>query len=196
VIAVLGCTAELSDAKRYKLAAGTWRLRATHTIAKRERIRLELWPAKAANPKVLVRWKAPRPPPSTPSKGAPKTRKQAVAAALAGKIDRALPKLLELHAAGDAAALASAAEILAFLGRKDEMRACAKALLATPDAVYAGNVSTDMRALLKGKPGKPRKPPKPDRACHGARRSMTWARARPETTARRPPAETAGDRRR
>ena len=69
------------------------------------------------------------------------------------EIDVALEVLLALHEAGDAAASASCAEILAFQGRFDEMARCAKTLLAKPDAVYAGNVVEDMKALVKLKRG-------------------------------------------
>jgi hypothetical protein len=79
----------------------------------------------------------------------PKNRKQAVEAARRGMIDEALEVLLALHEAGDAAASASAAEILAFQGRWEEMVPCANALLANHDAVYAGNVIDDMKALLQ-----------------------------------------------
>jgi hypothetical protein len=166
-VAVMGCTDYLPDAKTYAVTPGWWRLRATHTnLQKREKIRIELWPAKRASPKVLTRWTPPKRA-ATPSPGPPKTRKQAVAAALRGEIDAALAVLLRLHAKGDAAASASAAEILAFQGRWDEMVPCAKALLAQPDAVYAGNVVQDMKALLavKTSPPKPvvREAPRRDR---------------------------------
>jgi hypothetical protein len=148
-VAVLGCTDFLPDAKRFTVAPGTWRLRATHTnLAKRERIRIQLWPGKAITPRVLTRWQRPEPV-EKPMKGKPKNRKQAAEAARRGKIDEALEVLLALHEAGDAAASASAAEILAFQGRWKEMVPCANAILAKPDAVYAGNVIDDMRALLK-----------------------------------------------
>ena len=165
-VAVLGCTDELKKAKRFKTKAGTWRLRATHTnLAKREKILLQLWPAKRAKPKVLTRWVAPAPAPKKPAPTL-KTRKQAVAAALAGDIEPALELLLKLHREGDAAASASAAEILAFQGRWDEAVACAKALIAKPSAVYAGNVIDDMEAIVaiakKGRP-KPSKPEKESR---------------------------------
>jgi hypothetical protein len=163
VVAVLGCTDYLPDAKRFKLAPGTWRLRATHTnLAKRERIHIQLWPGKATRPRVRTRWQ-PAKPVDKPIKGKPKTRKQAVEAALRGDIDVALDVLLALHAAGDAAASASAAEILAFQGRWDEMVPCAKALLANPRAVYAGNVIDDMKALVNRRTAIA-KPPAPEPA--------------------------------
>ncbi|MEZ4223253.1 MAG: hypothetical protein R3B13_20075 [Polyangiaceae bacterium] len=161
VVAVLGCTDYLPDAKRYKLAAGSWRLRATHTnMQKRERIRIELWPDKKRAPRVLLRWKPPKPAKKPAPKGKPKTRKQAVEAALRGQVEDALETLLALHERGDASASASAAEILAFQGRWDEMVPCAKALLANPGAVYAGNVSDDMKALLRVKAQKKAAPEK------------------------------------
>lgn len=93
------------------------------------------------------------------------TRDQAVEAARRGEIDVALDALLALHAAGDAAASASAAEILAFQGRWDDMVPCAKAILANPGAVYAGNVIDDMKALLKRRKSlaKPRAPERANR---------------------------------
>lgn len=165
-VAVMGCTDELAKAKRFRTPKGTWRLRSTHTnLAKREKILIQLWPAKAAKPKVLVRYAPAAPPPRKPVK-APKTKKQAVAAALEGNIDAALELFLQLHAEGDAAASASAAEILAFEGRWDEAVKCAKALIANPDAVYAGNVEEDMKAIVavaKSGVPKPKPPEKPNR---------------------------------
>lgn len=165
-VMVLGCTDLRAKAKCFPLGApkgdskGTWRLRATHTnLAKREKIKLQLWPAKAAKAKVLTRYAPPAPPPKKPMK-APKNRKQAVAAALEGNIDVALEVLLRLHGEGDAAASASAAEILAFQDRWDEAARCAKKILANPDAVYAGNVIDDMKALVQvAKKGLPKSPP-------------------------------------
>ncbi|MBS2015486.1 MAG: hypothetical protein JST00_21540 [Deltaproteobacteria bacterium] len=165
-VAVMGCTDYLPDAKRYSVTPGWWRLRATHTnLEKREKIRIQLWPAKRAAPKVVTRWKPPKPAPKKASAGKPKNRKQAVAAALRGEIDDALAVLLALHEKGDASASASAAEILAFQGRWGEMVPCAKALLANPSAVYARNVSDDMKALLAVKEGAPEPalPPEPRR---------------------------------
>lgn len=169
-IAVLGCTDYLPDAKTYRVRPGIWRVRATHTqIVKREKIRLELWPtSKATKPKVLTRWKAPKAAAVKPARqqGKPKTRKQAIEAARAGRIEPALETLLALHEAGDAAASSAAAEILAFQGRWDEMAVCAKAILAKPDAVYASNVIDDMKALLALRKSQPKPGPaeKPNRA--------------------------------
>lgn len=161
-VAVLGCTDYLPDAKRFRVSPGSWRLRATHSgIAKREKIRIELWPAKKKKPRVLLRYVAPKEKPKAPPKGKPRTRKAAVEAALRGDVDAALETLLAQHAAGDAAASASAAEILAFQGRWAEMVPCAKALLNNPGAVYAGNVSDDMKALLRVKSKRRATPPRP-----------------------------------
>jgi len=91
-----------------------------------------------------------------------RARNQAVTAALAGDIATALPALLALHASGDAAASAGAAEILAFQGKWKEMAPCAKAVLANPDAVHTSNVLDDMKALLASM-GKLPKRPKPER---------------------------------
>lgn len=90
-----------------------------------------------------------------------RARKRAVTAALAGDVDVALETFLALHESGDAAASASAAEILAFQGNWRQMVPCAKAVLAKPDAVNTSNVIDDMRALLATK-GTP-KTPKPAR---------------------------------
>lgn len=156
-IAVLGCTDYLPDAKRFAVTPGTWRLRSTHTdIAKKEKIRVQLWPAKAKAPRVLVRYKQPAPVAKPVPQGRPKNRKQTIDAALRGEVDVALEVLLALHTSGDAAASAAAAEILAYQGRWKEMVPCAKALLANPDAVYAGNVIDDMKALLQRAKGLPR----------------------------------------
>jgi hypothetical protein len=165
-LAVLGCTDEMKKAKRFALAKGTWRVRATHTnLAKREKILIQLWPGKAVKAKVITRYAAPAPRAKKPIT-APKTKKQAVAAAIAGNIEPALELLLRLHGEGDASASASAAEILAFQGRNVEAVACAKALLKKPGAVYAGNVSDELKQLVavieKGLP-KPPGRPKPDR---------------------------------
>jgi hypothetical protein len=155
-VGVMGCTDYLPDARRFAVEPGTYRVRATHTIGKTEKIRLELWPAKRAASKVLVRYAPPAPKPKPVPTGRPKNHKQAVAAALRGETDVALEVLLELHAKGDAAASASAAEILAFQGRWKELVPCAKALLKQPDAVYAGNIVFDMKALLARGPKLPR----------------------------------------
>ena len=66
-----------------------------------------------------------------------------------------------MHEEGDAAASASAAEILAFQGRWKEAVACAaKALLAEPHAVYAGNVADELKLLVAvAKKGPPKRPP-------------------------------------
>jgi hypothetical protein len=181
-IAVLGCTDYLPDAKQFAVSPGTYRMRATHTIGKTEKIRIELWPAKQAKPKVLVQYDPEATKPKAAAKAKPdakpgskpeakkaarpKNHKQAVAAALRGETDVALEVLLELHTAGDAAASASAAEILAFQGKWDELVPCAKGLLARPTAVYAGNVAMDMKALLARGPKLPPTPTPspPDRA--------------------------------
>lgn len=178
-VAVLGCTDFRPEAKTYTVTPGTWRLRATHTnIAKRERIKLQLWPTpRATRPKVLTRWKAPKQVATPRPKGRPKNHQQAVVAAREGRIDVALEKLLELHASGDAAASASAAEILAFQGRWDEMVPCAKALLKNPGAVYAGNVIDDMKDLLKAK----KSPPKPGPRARPNRKTFDEAVAEAPT---------------
>lgn len=175
-VAVMGCTDELARAKRFKTPAGLWCLRATHTnLAKREKIKLQLWPAssapsgatkktaakktaakkiaakKIAAPRVLTRYVSPAPKAKAKAAvaKAPTNLKQACAAALGGNAAVALEVLLRLHGEGDAAAAAAAAQILAFQGKWKEAAVCAKALLANPDAVYASNVLDDMELVIE-----------------------------------------------
>ena len=76
------------------------------------------------------------------------TLKKARVAAGSGDVDRALPALLDYAEAGDVTAAASAAELLAYLGRWSEVIPLAGAFAANPFATYAGNVSDDMVRLL------------------------------------------------
>ena len=82
------------------------------------------------------------------AKKKPKQVNMARKAALAGDVDAALPLLSECAGAGDDSAAASLAELLAFLGRWDEVIPYAGRLIANPFAVYAGNVFDDMLLLL------------------------------------------------
>lgn len=157
-LAVLGCTDYLPDAARLRVPLGDLRVRASHTnLAKgRETIRVQLWPAPPAPPAVLARWappaKAAKPNKATkPGAAAKPVRnvKQARLLALSGQPDTALAALLAFAAEGDASASASAAELLAFMGRWEDVVPHAMALLAKPEAVYAGNVFDDMCALLR-----------------------------------------------
>lgn len=150
-LAILGCTDYIPDARRIRLAAGSWRIRASHGGLARgkEQIRLQLWPAPAAEPRVVKRWTPPPPAPKPPAKGRPRNAKKAAEAARRGQTDLALEVLRELADAGDAAAAASAAELLAFRGQWQELIPYASALLARPDAVYAGNVFDDMCGLIR-----------------------------------------------
>lgn len=69
-------------------------------------------------------------------------------AALRGDVDTALPVLVAVAETGDAAAAASAAELLAFLNRWHEVLPLAGRFIADPFSVYAGNVFDDMVRLL------------------------------------------------
>jgi len=152
-LVIMGCTDYLPDAKRLALKPGSYRVRSSHTgLAKGpEKIRLQIWPAAKSQPTVVKRW-APAPvakkPPIAPGSKL-KNHKQAVAAALQGQPDAALEALLGFAQAGDVAAGASAAELLGFMGRWADLVPHAAALIAKPDAVYAGNVFDDMCALLR-----------------------------------------------
>jgi hypothetical protein len=77
-----------------------------------------------------------------------KSLKAARQLALDGDVDAALPLILEYAAAGDDGAAASAAELLAFLNRWQEMIPLAARLVANPYCVRAGNVFDDMIGLL------------------------------------------------
>lgn len=149
-LVALGCTEFLPDARRIELTPGPYRLRITHTgLDRKERIAVHLWPATAAPPAVLTRW---TPPPRTPRRGKAevvRTSKQAVAAARAGRCELAVPVLTKLADQGRADAAASLAEILAFRGEWHAFVPRAEALLENPEAVYAGNVFTDMARLFR-----------------------------------------------
>ena len=152
-LVIMGCTDYWPDARRLTLKPGSYRVRASHSgLAKGpEKIRLQIWPAAKGQPTVVKRWAPPPPqkkPPIAPGSKL-KTAKQAVAAALQGQPDAALEALLGFAQAGDVAASASAAELLGFMGRWADLVPHAAALIAKPDAVYAGNVFDDMCALLR-----------------------------------------------
>src|SRR5262245_46733062 len=82
------------------------------------------------------------------AKKKPKPVDVARQAALGGDVDAALPVLAACAAAGDDSAAASLAELLAFLGRWEEVIPNAARLIANPFAVAAGNVFDDMVRLL------------------------------------------------
>ncbi len=82
------------------------------------------------------------------AKKKPKPVEAARQAALRGDVDVALPALVSCAEAGDDAAAASLAELLAFLGRWEEVIPNAARLIGNPFAVYAGNVFDDMVRLL------------------------------------------------
>jgi hypothetical protein len=77
-----------------------------------------------------------------------KDRARARTLALSGDADVAITLLAPMAESGDAGAAASLAELLAFKGRWSEVIGAASLLLAEPQAVYAGNVFTDMVELL------------------------------------------------
>ena len=148
-LVAMGCTDYLPEAKRLKLEAGTYRARVSHRGLDKgiEQVRVELWPGAARQPAVLKRWAPPPAKPPKPVK-APKTAKAAAALARQGEPDAALEVLLKLSEAGDGAAAASAAVLLAYRGRWAEVVPRAMALLRNPKAVYAGNVFDDMGGLV------------------------------------------------
>lgn len=74
--------------------------------------------------------------------------KKARETARGGDVEQALPALLHYAAAGDASAAASAAQVLAYLGRWDELIPLAGAFIANPFSTYAGNVFDDCVRLL------------------------------------------------
>lgn len=150
-VALCGVTDYVPDAHRISLAAGSWRVRASHSKLEKppERIHLQLWPAPVAAVSVLKRFVAAPAKKAKPATGKPKNVKQATQLARQGSPDAALEALLELAAAGEVAASASAAELLAFQGQWAAMVPHATALLARPTAVYAGNVFTDMAGLIR-----------------------------------------------
>jgi hypothetical protein len=82
------------------------------------------------------------------AKRKPKLIDAARHAALSGDVDAALSLLAECVVAGDDSAAASRAELLAFLGRWEEVIPNAARLIANPFAVYAANVFDDMVRLL------------------------------------------------
>lgn len=73
----------------------------------------------------------------------------AVELALKGNADEALQALVTLSNDGDACAAASAAEILAFMGRWSECISHAQRLIAEPDTVQTSNVFTDLCGLVR-----------------------------------------------
>jgi len=148
-LVVLGCTDARSHAKRIPVPAGWYRVRFTHTgLAKKEKVAIALWPGPRAEARVIKRWVAP---PPKPAKRPTKIRnaKQAAQAARRGRLDEAYPVLVRLANAGDLAASASLAEILAFQGRWADFVERAEAFFADPTAVYAGNVFTDLTRLFR-----------------------------------------------
>ena len=94
---MLGCTDELRKAKRFKAAKR--HVAAQVDAYEHRQAREDRDPAlareKSAKPKVLTRYEAPPPAAKKPTK-TPKTKKQALAAAIEGNIDPALEVLLPL----------------------------------------------------------------------------------------------------
>jgi len=152
VVVVAGCTDYRPKAKRFPIAPGDHVVRASHRgLAKgKETIRVEIFPrtGPSFDARVLVRFVPP--PPKKPKRTtALRTAKAAAKAAREGRIDEALDALRAMADAGDAAAAASVAEILAFRGEWASMVPYAMQLLAEPDAVYAGNVFSDLTRLVR-----------------------------------------------
>lgn len=73
----------------------------------------------------------------------------AVERALAGEPEPSLEALLALSEQGDGCAAASAAELLAFMGRWSELVPHARRLLANPSAVSTSNVFSDACRLVR-----------------------------------------------
>lgn len=147
-IVVLGCTDEVAKAKRVAAAPGTWRVRASHANLQkgRERIRLQLWPARRRDTKVLKRW-SPAPVVRTkPTRIA--STKQAVQAAMRGETDAALAFLLPRAQKHDFAACSTAIQLLAFRGRWRELVPLAMTVVATAPEASAGrdncNIACDL----------------------------------------------------
>jgi hypothetical protein len=105
---------------------GTVVVRASHTgldtlsddgLRGKDRYRLQIWPGKAIKPRVVKQWAEPEKKKPDVSLKPPKTWKQAVAVALAGHPDLALPKLVELsRTKGEGHAAYAASQMLAFQG--------------------------------------------------------------------------------
>jgi hypothetical protein len=149
-LVIAGCTDYFPDARRIEVPAGSLRARVSHRLADNEHYRVQLWPAPVTAPVILKRW-APAAAGAAPAVALkpPRTRKRATEQARLGNTDLALEALLRFGDRGDAAASASAAELLAFRGEWTAMVPHAMALLGQPDAVYAGNLFTDMCLLVR-----------------------------------------------
>lgn len=156
---VNGPTDSNDDARRFAVPPGSVRVRASHlgldTLSEdglrgKDRYRLEIWPAPASAPRVVKQWVEPVRVKAAPTEiKPPKTFKQAVAAARAGRIDLALPKLVELSEKGQGLSAVAAAEIFAFRG--DWPRFIEHAGRFTRDLTVIGacNVFDQMLELLR-----------------------------------------------
>lgn len=85
----------------------------------------------------------------SPGKKPFKDAKSAAKAARQGQTDEALAALLAFADAGDRAASAAAAEILAFRGEWLEAAKRAVVLLEEPNAVYSSNIFNDCSAIVR-----------------------------------------------
>ncbi len=149
-VVVAGCTDYFPDARRIPVPSGSLRVRASHRYSPAERYRVQLWPAPHTPPRVVRRWQpAPPPPPPPAVTKPPRTVKKARQQARLGNTQVALDALRGFSERGDASASASVAELLAFQGDWNELVPFATDLLAHPDAVYAGNVFSDMCFLIR-----------------------------------------------
>jgi len=146
--------------RRFEVPAGTVRVRVSHSgldtlsedgLRGKDRYRVAVWPGDAIAPRVVKRWKEPEKARAVPEDiQPPKTRKQAVAAALAGRCDLALPKLLELsRTKADALAAVSAAEILAYQGDWRGVIEHAAVFVKDLTVVGGSNLFDDILELLR-----------------------------------------------
>lgn len=151
-LVVMGCTDYLPGARRILVAAGTHRVRVEHTgIASQEKLTITLWPAPKAASAVLVRW-TPPPPRRADDSTQPtalENATQAAEAARRGHTELAMEALTGLADAGDLAAAAALAQLLAFRGLWAAFVPRAEAFFARPSAVPGGNIFSDLTRLFR-----------------------------------------------
>jgi hypothetical protein len=148
-VLVMGCTDELSKARRVAVPAGPLRVLAVHRLAGSETIELMLWPAPLAEPMVHVRFE--------PVAAKPRGKKakpvspllEAARLARSGNTEAALPTLLQLSQAGDASAAGGAAELLAYQGRWAEAVEPCLTVIAKGDSFGPINPFVDHCRLLR-----------------------------------------------
>jgi hypothetical protein len=151
-LVVMGCADYFPKAKRVALAKGTYRARISHAglLRGKEKIAIQLWPAKAAKPKVVQRWVPPPPKPSPWIGGKPpRTARKAAECVRAGQLALALPVLEKLADQGDVEASLSLAQLAAF--RRDDVGVVrrAVALFEKPDTIGSINAFDQMGGILR-----------------------------------------------